>query len=513
GVATPVCADCGEHAGVWPPVCADCGEEPCVCPSVCAECGENPCVCPPVCADCGEEPCVCPPSPEEPTFISSAGELSAPVKNGWYVLSADLTLPADVTLGDFSGIFDGRGHTLEAEGFGPLFHTLTGELKNLNYVATGGQEAFTEPVSGESPHAGSSASIAAAGLPTFSVDDDFAFICIENRGLISDISVTVSSRIEASLNPESDKIGVFISAVAAINSGTIKNCTVLCDLEVKNTGTKECMIGTFAGENTGTVSDCVTQPLSRIAGDTADTGGIVFDNLAGGKVQNCINNASLSQVTPSADWNPHIGGIVLYNVGRIEECRNMGDILIEATYAGNQQRFIRVGGIATMNVGYIAKSKSVGQIGVSAGTHEIQAGGIAGISNAVIEACGFEGGFDVQKSAQNGIVAVGGIVGWYVSGILRNNFALFSAEVNRAETAYVGGILGVTELMSLPLFENWYYSSAPVVEFGIASAYTNGFFDAYKGFRGFIRGADVQDSNAVMRAASEEELKALAVYF
>lgn len=168
-----------------------------------------------------------------------------------------------------------------------------------------------------------------------------------------------------------------IGGLVGVNSGTIRNCSVIATVS----GTER--IGGIAGRNkvSGIIEGCKASGV--IYGDYY-IGGIVGENL--GVVRECVNEAavnthvdhnsvsavmsglSLESFTAreSSSDATNIGGIAGTSSGVIRGCQNRADI-------GYEKMGYNVGGIAGSQIGYITDSSNYGTINGSNGV-----GGIVG---------------------------------------------------------------------------------------------------------------------------------------
>ena len=231
--------------------------------------------------------------------------------------------------------------------------------------------------------------------------------------------------------------------------------------------------GGIAGQNTGSVNDCInnakvmnfilTTGTSGTASDDnsryIDYGGIVGLNKADASVARCINYGELE--TRSTPRIQKLGGVVGYNLGSVESCSNTatGKITIGTSNIGPYSlRVGEVGGVIGNNAGTVSDVQNAAEIYMdrtenNAGV-ELKFGGVIGLSSTAID--GGEGK-NISNSGDildkyNGAtvttagVRFGGIVGSAqasVNNVVNTGNVKFQlSSTNIMSKLYMGGIAG-----------------------------------------------------------------------
>ena len=221
---------------------------------------------------------------------------------------------------------------------------------------------------------------------------------------------------------ESSVIGLF-----ANNKGIIQNLKVLnAQIEVNGKDDTYIFIGSICGNNQGNMINCETSGKVSMEANFGLMSGITGRNQ--GEIIQCKNYTKLQGRTMYA------GGIAAQNLGRIENCANLGEI-IEETY-GNYTGGIT--GSSLSSSSSIVSSYNTGNIYVMTG-ESIVLGGIAGQSQNPITACYNAGNINVE--ADNVLIRVGGIAGYY-NNILKNSYNLGSINLTGTAEGKMGGIVG-----------------------------------------------------------------------
>lgn len=247
-----------------------------------------------------------------------------------------------------------------------------------------------------------------------------------NEGLIKNVTV------EGSMTT-----GSYSGGIAAVNKGTILNCTNQVTIQ-SNTGS---CLGGIAGLNTGITQDSSnTTKIQATSGN--NIGGIIGVNQ--GKIEKCNNKGDVQ-----ADNGYSVGGIAGSSEAntQITRCENTGNILGNGKDP-NTHSF--VGGIVGMNMGTVTSSCNKGTI---QGINTV-GGIIGGHYEDLVDGCYNTGTILGDKK-------IGGIVGAHhlYSGakkdysIVRNCYSIgniTSSNVNR------GGIIGIV-LNVLASYQNNFY--------------------------------------------------------
>ena len=205
------------------------------------------------------------------------------------------------------------------------------------------------------------------------------------------------------------RIAAFIGCLDS--NGTVRDLT-LADARIS--GATD--IAGIAAHNYGTVTGCT---VSGTVSGTGTTGGIVSRNMDGGKVENCVNTATVSGAVT--------GGIAGENAADadISGCRNSG------TVSGTNS----VGGIVGINSGTVEDARNTGAV-TGANTH---VGGIAGNHvGGAITRCGNSG--NVTGASDY----IGGVAGVCSGAALTGSFNTGSVT-GTGNSEAVGGVAGAID--------------------------------------------------------------------
>ncbi len=211
----------------------------------------------------------------------------------------------------------------------------------------------------------------------------------------------------------------------------------------------------------------------------------------GGSVINCVNNCAVTGAT-------FVGGIVGGNIGSgpllssVQGCSNYGTITCTNASSGNAGGI--VGSNSSSNV-LIDGCTNYGAVAGASGTMYGYTGGIAGMNYGTVKRCVNE--IDAQISGGEAY-SIGGIVGYNFSGI-SNCYNLGALSIaDGAESAYVGGVAGVSyqegypaETSAPPRIENC-YSYTDSVDSVVAGAQENSVFGSY-----YLADAETAEANGV----------------
>ncbi len=199
-----------------------------------------------------------------------------------------------------------------------------------------------------------------------------------------------------------------------VNKGIVKNVIIgeNCDI---NAGIS---FGSISGYlcNSAKVINCTNN--ANVSASANNFGGIVGTNMYGCSVEGCTNNGILT-------GDIIAGGIVGYNMGNIQKCRNINKII-----SGNS-----AGGISGYNSGVIKYCFNKGNIN-SEGTN---VGGITGNldEKGIVNSCYNIG--NVEGKGSN----IGGIVGHMYSEDVKILNSYNIGNVLTDNNLYGGGIVGV----------------------------------------------------------------------
>ncbi len=247
---------------------------------------------------------------------------------------------------NFSGIFDGCGHTVS-----------NFSIKSKNF-----EFAFIKTLN-------SSSKIKDLTFDNYTIEGNLkakktALLVLNNHGVISNINFT---------NGIIDNILDIRSTGFVLNNeqdGIIESCTtnMKCKANVKSG---------FVFENGGSISNCqVVTNTSK--GDV----GFVYKNT--GKIVNSSTNLSIN-----CD-DEIVGGFVSENYGTIEGCNSRGKLIVSGKH---------VGGFCGKNSGNISSCKSEGLVESSSNFKTAAAGGFVGENSGIIKECSSTGKVIGQECA------------------------------------------------------------------------------------------------------------------
>ena len=234
-------------------------------------------------------------------------------------------------------------------------------------------------------------------------------------------------------------IGMF-----ANNQGTIKNLE-LKNIKVDTSGGDEVyyFVAGISGNNQGTITNCITDGIYQSEGNYALISGITGRNQ--GIIEQCTNKANISGEAM------YMAGICAQNLAQIKKCNNGGEInsiksgsyiggitglsnfsnssIIESFNTANIVATIdniyygHIGGIVGQTQSNIEWCYNVGDILVSIESTEIACniGGIAGTLVNILQNCYSKG--TIRIKSINGDVSVGGIIGKFNQGKLKNVYS------------------------------------------------------------------------------------------
>lgn len=305
--------------------------------------------------------------------------LEAP--SGEVFLMKDIDLQGEsVSAASFSGVFDGKGHTISNPG-APLFASNSGTLKD--FIVEGSFE----------PSA-----------------DVFSPVVLQNSGSIEGVvnkaSVSISRSTPATAS-------IVLGGIAAYSSGSISSCSNEGDISfVSPSSVKGVGLGGIAGyltaeakncSNSGSLSFSASHPageskIGDISNALVSLGGIAGYGYTGFSATGCTNSGEVSFLFGSienvtADMErPQIGGIVGSPCGEVRSCINNGPVVVTARTTGHSASskcvLLDIGGICGGE--YYAPDRNVSSI----------------------LSCTNNGDITVDFDATDGNTTVGGIVGW-----------------------------------------------------------------------------------------------------
>ena len=309
--------------------------------------------------------------------------------NGSYVLADDINLEGNAnnawkSIGNFTGTFDGDGHTISGlylnagnlgptdQGLGLFTHVRQGgTVKNLAVegIIDCSERQLNLPIGG--------------------------IVGKNNGGTISNCT----SSVDITGSVDSNVGGI----VGSSESGTIENCCNTGSIDVTCSSSDISIGGIVGVTSNGTVKTCENTGNVTVDHYCTGTGGIVGYAVRGSKVSNCRNSGSI-------DGNESkTGGIVGENYGAVLKCYNTGDVCSDGT----------AGGIAGRNDSENGGSGSTVEncynIGDVSGSGDV--GGVVGHNNnsnyyiSTVKNC-YNTGAVISGNSSN----VGGVVGQIATG-------------------------------------------------------------------------------------------------
>ncbi|MBS7297919.1 MAG: S-layer homology domain-containing protein [Eubacteriales bacterium] len=236
--------------------------------------------------------------------------------------------------------------------------------------------------------------------------------------------------------------GEIIGAIAAVNYGTIENCSVN-DLKIK-AGGQGSYAGGIAGYNYGTIKVVTTSGDIESGAKNTVIGGICAHNegfVDDATFSGTVKTSKMGGVSESV-----VGGICGYNSGgMICNTFSSADIRQQATtmYSG--------GTCAIQNDGEVYKCSSMGNIITEQPGKAIAiaySGGVNGLAAGGIVMNSFSG-CDIKQYTLKSYA--GGVCGYNETAIIQNTYATGSilqtndAEIKKDMPSYAGGICGFNE--------------------------------------------------------------------
>ena len=168
-------------------------------------------------------------------------------------------------------------------------------------------------------------------------------------------------------NSKGPKSSIYKGFVGSLdNTGVIKNLNIAADCRIDTWG----YAGTFVGYNYGTVENC--KNYSDFYSYSTTAGGIVGYNNPGALVKGCYNEGTVYCGYATA------GGITGVNTGTVEECLNVGDVVVKqiSNFVSAESKLRFAGGISGSSMGGVFKNC------VNAGHCYAMGGMVAGISSS-----------------------------------------------------------------------------------------------------------------------------------
>ena len=210
---------------------------------------------------------------------------------------------------------------------------------------------------------------------------------------------------------------VYAGALAAYNSGTIKNCHVIASVSATSEG----------------------------EGHNAYVGGLAgYSSTA---IMDCSFSGTVSSSVSDMDCNSYSGGIAGYSAGA-DNCQNYGEICTVATYSSDAF----AGGIFGYGCGIITECYNAGSISAE-NSRSSFAGGITGHNTKAVTSCKNTGAIFASTSFTDSNDSVHALAG----GITGTNYSTVSYGYNSGNVhadstsshAYAGGIAGYNNANSI----------------------------------------------------------------
>ena len=301
-------------------------------------------------------------------------------KKTTYTLTEDLVIPEKFSVDKVNCSIVGGGHKLVFEK-GATLGEFSGKISDT-IIESSGSPLFTSI-----SEKGEISNVTVNVTADVQTSSGTAFITIGNYGAIDSVIVNVSGKVNAVAPSSAVTALTTFGGIANFNyykrSETssevygIRNCTVnYSDFTLEGEVYANAIFGGIVGINNGVVQDCSV--TGKIGSTTFDLSGVCAVNnglLSGDK-----NEANLSQISTSEEWNPVVAGITYNNANTIEKCINYGALTAEGSGSAI------CGGIAAYTTGGIEYCLSTGDIEVAADTAYV--GGIFGRSEIVKDAYG-----------------------------------------------------------------------------------------------------------------------------
>lgn len=288
-----------------------------------------------------------------------------------------------------------------------------------------------------------------------------------------------------------------IAGLFGINNGEIQNTIVSGTYQLENSQSKYLQVGGICGQNNGIIYNCRSYAdITASTTLTTDEQCIIYLGGISGinsqeEITDCENYGILSGVNQNTHDKAYtmVGGIVGTNQAKIENCENVQNL-----QATNGQ--VRIGGIAGMNTtkedkerenilstGSIIDCRNIGKIEITAAHFAAWAGGVVGLNqngttitsssnkgnvhslltsgsnvygggiaggnnNSYVRESSNEGDIVVLGcSAENGIAASGGIVGYNLNqGEIHTAIHSGYATASNMPDCYIGAITGLNDI-------------------------------------------------------------------
>ena len=279
------------------------------------------------------------------------------------------------------------------------------------------------------------------------ISSDLALFCTNNNGTIKNVKITYSGN----LNFSSENDSTFFSGIAVNNYNLIDNCCAMFNANAISNTNKDTFVSAICSINYSTLSNCVVLENSAIETTNTDTAGLCIYNAYGQLISNCKNYADITQNVSSSTWSPAISGVIVNNIGIIENCYNNGKLKINVAAEATASTYIAIGGICASNYARVYHSKNCGDISATCKNLTTYAGGICGyvntngaVDNPSVDSCISDCELSFTKN-DNVWLYCGGIAG-YMRGVVSNccSASTFTNQFNKEKKVMSALMIGVT---------------------------------------------------------------------
>lgn len=229
-----------------------------------------------------------------------------------YKLTSDVVLPVGFFVETVNCTLDGDGKKVTSTGGCPVFGTVVGTVKNIDFVITSG---------------------------TWETTENFSFVAQYNRGAMENLSLNVSGKLVGRAG-ENAQEELYLAGFALSNTATnastglIKGCSAQYDLELECEVAANASFAGICAVNNRTVQECSTS--GEITSKNCDVGGICVKN--GYLLYQDVNEASISQQTEQEKWSPLCAGVTIKNTASfyvnstVRECENKGAVTVRSDF-------------------------------------------------------------------------------------------------------------------------------------------------------------------------------------
>ena len=467
-------------------------------------------------------------------------------KDKTYTLENDITIPKNFDAKEMNCSIVGNGKKIIFE--------KGATIEKLNGKITGAEiRSYGTPLFGTVTKSAEISKINLSVTADITTTQSSAFIALTNYGLLDELNVSISGRISA-VAGDSDGTeelnfgGLVLNNALQYNTfgdpyyGIIRNSTVTySDLTLDGETYANGVFGAIVGTNSGAVGKITVK--GSITSETFDISGACQTNR--GRLTEIVNEATISQVSPSDSWNPIVCGIATENYGTVDYCENRGALSSKSTCGQTEDALtvcvsgisyrnqgdiagcnnsgsitaegsgvIYTGGISSVNYGLVYQSENGGSI--SAVGSNTYSGGVCAVNQGRMQECNNGGNISVQGSEQVYAGGIAGFIGGYiykainegaltvaggevfVGGIAAYSGAQILNCIARgeitigADTVYAGGILGASAFAS---YGAWGTAESCISE-SVMRVTAKGSEESYAGgIVGFVQEVRLNDVN------------------